>query len=78
MGIKFVKDDEFWIYFHDVGEEFFLHYDYWPSVPPFNHVKQQEMMLDVGVRKEMDISDDGCTTEEKYSYFGSFLNIYFQ
>ena len=64
------------MYFHDEGEEFFLHYDLWPHVPSFYYVKREVVMVDIVVTKEIEISDDGCRAEEKYSYFGSGLNIF--
>ena len=73
---EFVQDVEFWIYFHGEGEEYFLHYDYWTSVPPFYHVKREEVMIDIVVTKEIEISDDGCIEKEKYSYLGSYRRFF--
>ena len=59
----------FWIYLHDKGEEYYLHYDYWPTVPPIYHVRKQEAVLDLVIKKELEISSDDCKNGD-YSYFG--------
>ena len=61
---------EFWIYLHDEGEEYYLHYDFWPTVPPIYHVRKPEAQLDLVIKKELEISSDGCKNGE-YSYFGT-------
>jgi len=68
-----LNEDEFWLYIHGDGEEFYLHYDYWPSVPSMHYVKRHEVFLDVVVTKKIEIRDDesGCLEEENYSYFGN-------
>ena len=71
MTLYLVQDKDFWIYFHDEGEEYFLHYDFWPNVPPFYHVRGKDMMIDFGVRKELEVSNDGCKSEVNYSYTGN-------
>jgi hypothetical protein len=68
----FYAEVEFWLYIHDEGEEFFLHYDYWPSVPPIKHVKQPEVSIDIVVTKTLEIEDEGCK-DENYSYFGNWF-----
>ena len=73
LHFTFHAEVEFWLYIHDEGEEFFLHYDYWPSVPPIHHVRRPERSLDFVVTKRLEMASDGCK-EENYFYFGnSFL-----
>ena len=63
---------EFWIYLHDKGEEYYLHYDLWPTVPPIYHVRKPEALLDLVIKKELKISSDDCKDGD-YSYFGMYL-----
>ena len=61
MSFYLYEDVEVGVYFHDEGEEYFLHYDYWPSmVPPRHHIGKQEQMLEILVTKEVTISDEDC------------------
>ena len=62
---------EFWLYFHDDGEQYYLHHDYWPKVPPMKHVRKIESMVDIVIRKELTVSGQACGTNN-YSYFGKY------
>ena len=72
MSLYTLEDVEFWIYFHNEGEEFFLHYDYWPHVPPVHHIKRNDKIVDIIVRKELSMIYEGCTNE-KHSYMGNYV-----
>ena len=41
------------LYIHEKGEEFFLHYDYWPFVPFTYQPQQKDIWVDVNLRKEV-------------------------
>ena len=69
IGIDVWGGTEFWIYIHDVGEEYFLHYDYWPTVPPTHQVQPDSEHIELMVHKKVSISDENCI-EGEYSYFG--------
>ena len=68
-------DVEFWLYFHDHGEQYYLHEDYWPKVPPYKHVRKVESSIDVVIRKEMTISGNACKQKDDYFYFGELLSM---
>ena len=73
VRLSLVGGMEFWLYIHGEGEEFFLHYDLWPSVPKFHHVKRPEASADFVIKKSMEISDGNCYWAKEYSYFGNFI-----
>ena len=66
------NDAEFWLYIHDIGEEYYLHYDFWPKVPFIYQAKSREIYTDIVLRKNLEIANINCT-EPPYSYFGKFL-----
>ena len=69
--------NEFWIYVHDRGEEYYLHYDFWPTVPFIHRSVIDEYFSDIVVRKELEIHQENCK-EETYDYFGKYINyLYF-
>ena len=57
------------MYFHDDGEQYYLHQDSWPKVPPIKHVRKIDSSIDTVVRKELTISNQACQ-EYISSYFG--------
>jgi hypothetical protein len=67
-------ENEFWIYIHDEGEQFYLHYDYWPYVPPTHLVTREDSFVDTVIRKKLDVSSENCR-EGVYSYFGTLFHI---
>ena len=69
IQLELVLEAEFWIYIHDEGAEYFLHYDYWPRIPAMHLVKSDELHLDLMVRKNSEQSDENCVFGN-YSYFG--------
>ena len=69
IELLLVAEVEFWLYIHGEGEEFFLHYDFWPSVPRIHHVRKPEVSLDLVIKKTTEIMDENCISKE-YSYFG--------
>ena len=66
------KDAEFWLYVHDTGEEYYLHYDFWPKVPFIYKTKSQEINMDIVVRKQLERANENCK-EQPYSYFGKIV-----
>ena len=69
IAIDVMNGIEFWIYVHDEGEEYFLHYDFWPTVPTTHQVKSDSEHIDMMVHKQVSISNENCV-EGEYSYFG--------
>ena len=53
MKIILNEKNKFWLFLHEKGEEYFLHYDYWPYVPFNHHSQESEYFLDINVRKEV-------------------------
>ena len=73
VSFELVAETEFWIYIHDEGAEYFLHYDYWPRIPAIHQVKIDEIHLDLMVRKNVEHSDETCFSyDESYTYFGKY------
>ena len=72
--IKFnvLNGTEFYIFIHDEGEEYYFHYDFWPTRPAKYHMKKTDEFLDIMVQKEIKISDKNCMKEDNYSYLGTF------
>ena len=66
-------DSEFFVYVHDRGEEYYLHYDFWPSVPYIHHVKHKEYFTDLVVEKELEVQNENCE-QRKHDYFGAYFN----
>jgi hypothetical protein len=60
------------MYVHDKGEEFYLHYDFWPKVPFIHHTQEEEYFADIVVRKELEIQQEGCK-DGNYNYFSKYL-----
>ena len=71
ISISLVGEIEFWLYIHGEGEEFYLHYDFWPSVPKIHHVRRPEASTDFVIKKSTEISDGNCYPAKEYSYFGN-------
>ena len=59
------------LYLHDKGEEYYLHYDFWPIVPFVYELKQKEAFADIVVRKELEVQNENCQ-DENYNYFGNY------
>ena len=72
MALEVVKDIEFWIYIHEPGEEYFLHFDYWPTIPIKHHVRSEDASTDIMAQKEIKSIDDNGNNDDDYSYFGIF------
>ena len=66
------EDSEFWIYVHDKGEEYYLHYDFWPNVIFTHYSTKKEYFSDIVVKKELEVKNDNCN-EETYDYFGKYI-----
>ena len=52
--------NEFLLYIHGKGEEYFLHYEYWPMAPYIYHSKNQEYWEDIAIEKELYIKNQDC------------------
>ena len=57
------------MYVHDKGDEFYLHYDFWPKVPFIHHSQENEYFADIVVRKELEVQNEECQNGN-YNYFG--------
>ena len=63
------------MHFHGEGEEFYLHYDYWPYVHPVHHVSRHEKMVDFLVGKEVLMNSNEACKNENYSYLGNLVPV---
>ena len=59
------------MYLHDKGEQFYLHYDLWPTVPFIHHSKPDEKFLDIVIEKQLQLHYENCN-EETFRYFGKY------
>lgn len=89
MAIGLNGTNQFKLYLHEKGEEYFLHYDYWPYVPFTHQSKQEDIWVDVNLEKEVfeelyetnesifvrnQVFETAC---EKFDYFGKmFFKMY--
>ena len=70
------KRSEFWIYLVEPGDEFFLHYDFWPDPIPsvFKH-SVDALYLDISIKKQQETfqSQSGkyCRPKEQELYTGT-------
>ena len=64
-----------WIYVHDKGEQYFLHYDFWPTAQIKHLVKKEDEIMDILVQKEIKKSDENCKKDEGYFYFGRSIIV---
>ena len=85
IAIIFNTVNEFYVYIHDKGEEFHLHYDFWPKVPFIYHFKVTDFYADLFVRKEDELRLHECCEEETISYYSkyaiklkAFISIFWQ
>ena len=62
------------MYVHEEGEEFYLHYDFWPNVPFIHHSQEDEFFSDMVVRKELEVQQEGCK-DGAYNYFSEYLTL---
>ena len=72
ITLVFKEGSEFWIYVHDKGEEYYLHYDFWPNVPFIHYSIKKEYFSDIVVKKELEVQNENCN-EETYDYFGKYI-----
>ena len=70
--INFNTEIDVLLYLHDKGEEYYLHYDFWPIVPFVHEFKQKEAFADIVVRKELEVQNENCH-DETYDYFGNYI-----
>ena len=69
LNLRLHVEPHVWLYVHDKGEEYYLHYDYWPHVPYIHHSKPQEVSMDLIIEKNIEISNKACN-DGSYNYFG--------
>ena len=62
---------------HDKGEQYYLHYDFWPNVPYIHESKPKEYSMDMVITKELEIEAeiDGSCMDGSYNYFGEFFKL---
>ena len=72
VTIRVNSESEFLMYLHDKGEEYYLHYDFWPNVPYTHHAKKEEFFTDMVVKKELEVLTENCEPTN-YGYFGKLL-----
>ena len=72
VTIRVNSESEFLMYLHDKGEEYYLHYDFWPNVPYTHHAKKEEFFTDMVVKKELEVLTENCE-QTNYGYFGKRL-----
>ena len=65
------ENSEITLFVHDKGEEYFLHYESWNIIPNSYHVKKDEYLVDLVLKKELQRKDQNCQNGV-YSYFGEF------
>ena len=72
------EDSELMVTAHDKGEEHFVHYELWPSIPQIHQVKLDDFVVDVTFEKLTNRKDgmrkgwERCKPEP-YSYFGMYV-----
>ena len=66
------------IFLLEPGQEFFMHYEYWPrTIPTFiKHESSSIMLQDVSIKKEQQILNQDCRDEQKESYLGKYKYIF--
>ena len=69
LNLRVHVESNFWLYVHDKGEQYYLHYDYWPHVPYIHHSKPEDVSMDIIIEKNIDISNKDCN-DGSYNYFG--------
>ena len=74
VTIRVNSESEFLMYLHDKGEEYYLHYDFWPNVPYTHHAKKEEFFTDMVVKKELEVLTENCEQTD-YGYFSKLLII---
>ena len=72
VTIRVNSESEFLMYLHDKGEEYYLHYDFWPNVPYTHQAKKEEFFTDMVVKKELEVLTENCEPTN-YGYFGKLL-----
>ena len=72
ISLKFHAESNFWIYVHDKGEQYYLHYDFWPKVPFIHHSEKDEHLTDIVVTKKLEVQNEECETET-YDYFSEYV-----
>ena len=72
------ETNKFLLYLHERGEEYFLHYDYWPYVPFTHRSKETEYFIDINVRKEVlqGVIHETNTTDDFQEISDYHSNIY--
>ena len=76
MVLKWESDVS--IYLLEPGQEFFMHYEYWPgTIPTFiKHESSNIIMHDVSIRKQQKILNQDCRDYQKEPYLGKHKTIF--
>ena len=72
------KESVVMIYLLEPGQEFFMHYEYWPGTMPtfIKHESSNIIMHDVSIKKHQKILNQDCRHEQKESYLGKPKTIF--
>ena len=72
------RESDVRIFLLEPGQEFFMHYEYWPrAVPTFiKHDSSAISLQDVSIKKEQKILNQDCRHEQKESYLGNHKTIF--
>ena len=69
IAIHLGKDADTYFYVHDKGEQYFLHYDWWPELPFIYHVPPNTYSgVEFIIKKEIEMKDEHCDEESTVKY----------
>ena len=59
------------VYVHAKGEQYYLHYNWWPEMPFSYHVTPEDFIeLELILKKEIELKEVGCDRTSHAKYFG--------
>ena len=67
------EDADFLVYVHDKGEEYFMHHEVWPTIPPIHRVRKDDFAVDYTFQKLTNQKGTLECKHEPYNYFGTYL-----
>ena len=72
------RESDVRIFLLEPGQDFFMHYEYWPrTIPTFiKHESSAIMLQDVSIKKQQKILNQDCRHEQKESYLGKPKTIF--
>ena len=63
---------DIWIYLLEPGDEFFLHFDYWPDpMPSVFRIKDNIKSQDVAIKKQETHVNNACKPIKEGTYVGT-------